>query len=110
MDEASAIPLAYLFVKNYGQRRAKHINLTKPPVHKERPRRSSLRPPDSPIALLNEVVHRAVVGHVGPHLVSPHLPLSHKHLFKVYEVSIAALPAIEYTLTNLNISFKNRTT
>ena len=93
MDEASAIPIAYLFVKNCGQRRAKHINLTKSPVYKEGLRRSSLRPPDSPAPLLNEVVYRAVVGHVGPHLVSPHLPFSHKHLFKVYEVSIAALPA-----------------
>ena len=76
MDEASAIPLAYLFVKNYGQRRAKHINLTKPPVHKERPRRSSLRPPDSPATLFNEVKNRAVTGHVGANLVSPHLPFS----------------------------------
>ena len=99
MDEASAIPLAYLFVKNYGQRRAKHINLTKPPIDKEGLRRSSLRPPDSPAALLNKVMHRAVVGQVGAQLVSPHLPFSHKHFFEVYKVRIARLPARENTLT-----------
>ena len=93
MDEAFAIPIKYLFVKNCGQKRAKHINLTKPPIHKEGLRRSSLRPPDSPAALLDEVVNRAVVGHVDPDLVSPHLPFSHKHLFKVNEVRIATLPA-----------------
>ena len=96
MDEASAIPIAYLFVKNCGQRRAKHINLTKPPIHKEGLRRSSLRPPDSPAVLLKEVMHRAVVGQVGAQLVSPHLPFSHKHLFEVYKVRIARLPAREY--------------
>ena len=108
MDEAFAIPIKYLFVKNCGQKRAKHINLTKPPIHKEGLRRSSLRPPDSPAALLNKVMHRAVVGQVGAQLVSPHLPFPQEHFFKVYEVRIARLPAKEYTLLILNI-FKNRT-
>ena len=76
MGEAFAIPLTYLFVKNCGKIRAKHINFTKPPIHKEGSWRSSLRPPDSPATLFNEVINRAVTGHVGANLVSPHLPFS----------------------------------
>ena len=91
---------------SFMKKRAKYINFTKPPVHKEGSWRRSLRPHDSLATLFNEVMNRAVTGHVGAPLVSPHLPFSQEHFFKVYEVRIARLPAREYTLTQTECLLK----